>query len=43
MITTFVCEIVECPNNGIEYNFEEVIGQVECGGCKAILEPKPTA
>jgi len=39
MITTFNCSTADCPNAGIDYNFEEVVGTVECGGCGAKLEP----
>ena len=39
MITTFNCSTTNCPNAGIDYNFDEVVGTVQCGGCGVVLEP----
>lgn len=39
MITSFVCNKPECPNEGIIYNFEDAILKAECGGCHATLLP----
>jgi hypothetical protein len=35
---TFVCEKDECPNQGVIYNVDNAPDQVECGGCKEMLE-----
>jgi len=42
-MTTFICTETDCPNKDVEYNFDGEIAIAECGGCKAILEPKTVA
>jgi len=37
---TFICEVKECRNNSVEYNFLGNPKTAECGGCKATLEGK---
>lgn len=43
MITTFICKTKDCPNKGVEYNFEGELVAVECGGCQTQLKAVPSA
>jgi hypothetical protein len=37
---TFTCTAKDCANENIDYNFLGNPEFGECGGCKAILQPK---
>jgi hypothetical protein len=39
-MVTLICTTEECANENIVYNFFGNPEFVECGGCKAILDPK---
>lgn len=40
-MSKFQCNIEECPNEGVEYDFGDDSPEfAECGGCHAILKPK---
>lgn len=40
-MSKFICNIEECPNLGVEYDFgTDSPESAECGGCHAILKPE---
>jgi hypothetical protein len=39
-MVTFTCNVKECANENVEYNYLGNPEFAECGGCKAILEAK---
>ncbi len=41
MITVFICNAAECPNEGIVYRMEDAELEANCGGCWASLAGTP--
>lgn len=41
MITVFICNEANCPNEGIVYRMEDANAVAMCGGCKAQLIGTP--
>ena len=49
VMVTFKCDLADCANKGVEYNFLGNPEIAECGGCQTMLEaydqrpdPEPT-
>ena len=41
-MSLFVCKVLGCANDGVEYNFDdESVIVAECGGCKSVLSVQP--
>jgi len=40
MVTVFICNEANCPNEGIVYRMEDANATAMCGGCKQQLNGK---